>query len=94
MENPNNQSIQDYNQSIGDNNQLTDKQNQLIHSINGNSSTKEKARIVCEELCNDNIFGRTEIMKITGLSTSAAGLPYKLCTSYGKYDKNTRGLQN
>jgi len=67
------QSIEWKNQSIEDKNQLIERQNQLIHFIDGNSSTKDKAWMVFEKMQNDVIFGRTEIMKITGLSPNAAG---------------------
>jgi predicted HTH transcriptional regulator len=46
---------------------------QLIYSIEGKTVTKENAWMVFEKLQNETVFGRTEIMKITGLSSNAAG---------------------
>lgn len=69
-----NQSFQGENQSFEDKNQSVEKQKQLIYSIDGNSGTKENAWMVFEKVRCDTIFGRIEVMEITGLSTSAAGI--------------------
>ncbi len=68
-----NQLIGYENQLIGGKNQLIEKQKKIIYAIKGNSVTKEKAWTVFEELQYGTVFGRTEIMKITGLSPNAAG---------------------
>ncbi len=61
------------NQLFDSKNQLIEKQKQTIFTIKGNSVTKEKAWTVFEELQYGTVFGRAEIMKITGLSSNAAG---------------------
>jgi predicted HTH transcriptional regulator len=67
------QLIGDGKQLIGDRKQLVEIQKQLIYSIEGKTVTKENAWMVFEKLQNETVFGRTEIMKITGLSSNAAG---------------------
>ena len=63
-----NQLIETENQLIGDENQLIEKVNQLIGMINGNINTKENIRLLYEKLEDDQVFGRKDIMSITGLS--------------------------
>lgn len=67
------QLIGDEKQLVGDRKQLIEIQKQLIYSIEGKTVTKENAWVVFEKLQNETVFGRTEIMKITGLSSNAAG---------------------
>lgn len=68
-----NQLIGKENQLIQGKNQLIEKVNQLIDSMDGNANTKENIRLLYEKLEDDQIFGRKEIMSITGLSINPAG---------------------
>ena len=68
-----NQLIEDGKQLIQSKNQLIDKVNQLIDTMNGNANTKENIRLLYEKLEDDQVFGRKDIMGITGLSINPAG---------------------
>ncbi|MDD3052239.1 MAG: hypothetical protein PHR06_13980 [Candidatus Cloacimonetes bacterium] len=44
----------------------------MIGMINGNINTKENIRLLYEKLEDDQVFGRKDIMLITGLSINPA----------------------
>ena len=44
-----------------------------IDMLNATKSTKEKARSLFSQMKSDGIFGRNDIMQITGISITAAG---------------------
>ena len=67
------QLIEDGNQLIQSKNKLIEKVNQLIDMMDGNANTKENIRLLYEKLEDDQVFGRKDIMGITGLSINPAG---------------------
>ena len=67
------QLIEDGKQLIQRKNKLIEKVNQLIDSMDGNANTKENIRLLYEKLEDDQVFGRKDIMGITGLSINPAG---------------------
>lgn len=68
-----NQLIESKNQLIEGRNQLIEKANQLIHEMGGKANTKENARLLFEKYGNDSVFGRKNIMAVTGLTINPAG---------------------